>query len=448
MNVAVIGAGVAGLAAAYDLAQAGLQVTLYEAADFAGGLAAGFRDPNWDWSLERFYHHWFQSDHDVLNLIDEIGGRDRVFFPRPITSVWFNGRPHPFDSPLAALLYPGLSWPAKIRFGFVGLYLRFSRTWQMLEQHTVEEWATRWMGKEAYRTLWHPMLVSKFGEHHPKVNMAWFWARIYKRSPRLGYFKGGFQSFIDLLVSKVTDLGVRLLLNTPVRAIKSTGTGGITIETDGGATDFTAAIATVGPGLLARLAPSLPGEYLGQLRQLKSMGAQVLILALKHQLMSKTYWLNLPANSPDKEQNPFPFMGLVEHTNYIDRRHYGGDHVVYCGEYLAPDHPHMQLSRDELAALYLPALNQFNPSFKPDWVRASYMFRAPYAQPVPPVNHSKNIPDVRTPVDNLYFASMSQVYPWDRGTNYAVEIGRRAAAMLLGGSGQDVAGRVRRITAS
>jgi hypothetical protein len=51
---------------------------------------------------------------------------------------------------------------------------------------------------------------------------------------------------------------------------------------------------------------------------------------------------------------------------------------------------------------------------------------------VPPINHSKNIPDIRTPIKGLYFASMSQVYPWDRGTNYAVEIGRRTARLIAG----------------
>jgi len=50
---------------------------------------------------------------------------------------------------------------------------------------------------------------------------------------------------------------------------------------------------------------------------------------------------------------------------------------------------------------------------------------------VPLVNHSQNIPDIRTPLSGLYFASMSQVYPWDRGTNFAVEIGRRAAEMMI-----------------
>ena len=182
MKVAVIGAGVAGLAAAHDLSRAGHAVTLYEAAGEPGGLAAGFRDPNWDWPVEKFYHHWFQSDTDVLGLINEIGASSKVFFPRPITSLWYQGQAHPFDSPIAALKYPGLSWLAKIRFGFAGVYLRLTRQWHLLEQTTVEKWATRWMGREAYQRLWQPMLIGKFGEEYQQVNMAWFWARLYKRS--------------------------------------------------------------------------------------------------------------------------------------------------------------------------------------------------------------------------------------------------------------------------
>ena len=75
----------------------------------------------------------------------------------------------------------------------------------------------------------------------------------------------------------------------------------------------------------------------------------------------------------------------------------------------------------------------FNPEFNPDWVRKTWLFRTTYAQPVPLVNHSRNIPPIQTPIKGLYFASMSQVYPWDRGTNFAVQIARRAARQMLAG---------------
>jgi hypothetical protein len=52
-------------------------------------------------------------------------------------------------------------------------------------------------GAAAYEQIWQPLLEGKFGEAYAEINMAWFWARIHKRSPRLGTFEGGFQAFFD-----------------------------------------------------------------------------------------------------------------------------------------------------------------------------------------------------------------------------------------------------------
>jgi protoporphyrinogen oxidase len=168
------------------------------------------------------------------------------------------------------------------------------------------------------------------------------------------------------------------------------------------------------------------------------MGAVVLTLALKQPLLPdrQTYWLNIPATSPDKSQNDVPFLALVEHTNYIDKIHYGGDHIIYCGDYVSPNHPYFEMNPNELEKLFVSVLHQINPNFSPDWVRKSWLYRARYAQPVPLLNHSRHIPELATPIPGLYFASMSQVYPWDRGTNYAVEIGRRVAKQMMADNGR------------
>jgi protoporphyrinogen oxidase len=213
-------------------------------------------------------------------------------------------------------------------------------------------------------------------------------------------------------------------LNAPVSAITPQSDGRLTVEAATPQT-FDRVLATVSPQLLTRLAPTLPDTYVAALKQLKSMGAVVVVLALKQRLTAQHYWINIP------KSEGFPFLALVEHTNYIDSRHYGGDHIVYCGDYLPPDHNYFTLSKEELLARFLPSLARINPTFTPDWVKESWLFRVKYAQPVPPVNHSGNIPPLKTPVPGLYWASMSQVYPWDRGTNYAVEIGRRAAKDIV-----------------
>jgi len=429
MKIAIIGAGFGGMAAAYDLTKAGHHVTIYEASERAGGLASGFKEPTWDWSVERFYHHIFMTDRHILDFVAELGWSDRVLFPRPLTVMYYKGKFYPFDSIPRMALYPGLGWGInKIRFGLVGLYLRLSNNWHGLERYTVDAWMRKWAGKKVYEEMWQPMMVGKFGERYAKeVNMAWMWARLHARTTRLGTFKGGFQTFADDLAEHLRQTGAVMQFSTPVSGIRAVPDGGIDLLlASGERRHYDQCLATTSPALLAQLAPELPPDYLQGLLNLKSMGAVVMVLALTHQLSEQGfYWYNLPKSAG------YPFLALVEHTNFISPQNFGGDHIVYIGDYLETDHEHFRLSQEELLARFLPSLVKFNPQFKPEWVRKSWLFRTAYAQPVPLVNHSQNIPSIPTPIPGLYFASMSQVYPWDRGTNFAVEIGRRSAQMML-----------------
>jgi protoporphyrinogen oxidase len=115
----------------------------------------------------------------------------------------------------------------------------------------------------------------------------------------------------------------------------------------------------------------------------------------------------------------------------VDSTRYGGDHIVYCGDYVPVDHEYMTMDRDAIIARFVPAMQRINPAFDASWIRDAWVHRERYAQPVAPVNHSQNIPPIKTPLAGLYWASMSHVYPWDRGTNFAVEVGKQAAQTIL-----------------
>ena len=431
LSIAIIGGGLAGLTAAYDLLRTTarpITITIYEASPQLGGLAAGFKGrATWEWPLEYFYHHLFTNDEAILGLTRELGMADRLQVHRPTTVMHYQGRNYPFDSPLALLRFPHLPLVDRLRMGMVLAYLKYHPRppWQQFDKLLADQWLQRWLGETGHDVIWRPMLQGKFGAHYTEVNLAWFWARIYKRTPKLIYYKGGFQAFVDGLAGALPRDNVFIHTGVAVQNIRRTADNRWQVSAaDQAPTAYDLVLSTVSPGLMQRLAPDLPPAYLAQLGRLKSMGAVVLTVALDRPLLQNTYWVNLP------KKEGFPFLALVEHTNMIDPAHYGGDHLLYLGDYLDPDHRYFDLGVDELLAEFTPHLAKFNPAFQPSWITGAWVHKAKYAQPVPPVGYLEMLPEIRTPLAGLYFASMSQVYPWDRGTNYAVELGRNVAKLM------------------
>lgn len=426
-RIAIVGAGFAGLSAAYDLAKAGHQVTIFEAAPVVGGLAAGFKAPEWDWSLEKFYHHIFQSDSDLIGFIKEINADDLMFFTSPVSGQWDAKRGWlEIGGVMALLKYPNMPFVDRIRTGVGGVYLKFLKMinrWHHLETITTEHWIQRVMGQNSYRAIWQPILEGKFGPYTSQVNAAWFWARVATRTFKLGYFRGGFQALAERMADAGRQQGVTIHVNAPIERLEPNNDEWI-VSSNGNAQTFDAVLATTSPSLLRKLTPALPADYTAKIEQLKSIGAVVMTLALDHSLTNGMYWMNM-----DKAK--FPYLALVEHTQMIDRRHYNGQHLVYLGDYLEPSHEFFRLSKEELLERFMPSLTLVNPHFKREWIQNVWLHREVYAQPIVPINHSRSIPPIATPLKGLYWASMSQVYPWDRGTNFAVEIGRRAAREIM-----------------
>lgn len=439
-HIAIVGGGVTGLTAAYDLtaesAKGRFRVTLFEGAPYLGGLAAGFKGrPEWEWPLEHFYHHLFLSDRAMLALLEEIGFRHALKIYRPNTAIHTQGRNYPLDSVGRVLRFPLIPFIDRLRMGLVIGYLRYhpARPWRRFDKITADAWLRRWMGSRAYEAAWEFQLEGKFGEYYRAVNLAWFWARVVARTPRLAYFDGGFQAFIDHLAQRVRRQGATLHTGCFVTGVHPRSDGGYDVIVNEEVHRFDRVLCTVSPGLMQRLTPALPAAYLGQLVRLKSLGAVVLTVALDRKLTKDLYWISLP------KREGIPFLALVEHTNMIDPVHYAGDHLVYLGDYLAADHPYFDLSAEALLDEFTPHLIQFNPAFRREWITGAWVHKAKYAQPVPVSGYLEVIPSLRTPLPGLYFASMSQVYPWDRGTNYAVELGRKVAALIAADSQQEKA---------
>ena len=427
MKIAIIGAGMTGMTAAWNLKKQGHDVTIFEKENVPGGLARGFREPQWQDSVEMFYHHIFKSDSAILGLAKDLGLSDLVVFRSPKTVMFYKGKFYPFDTIPSAIAYPGLGFGInKIRFGLVGLYLKLFSPWRQMEKVTAKEWMMKYAGESVYRSMWEPMMLGKFGENYAdKVNMAWLWGRLHSRTTALGTFRGGFQAFIDLFAEKLRLAGVQFEFNKRVSQIRKLADSDFQIQTDDSEEHFERVIVTTSPQSFAAMAPDISEEYRSKLLDLKSMGAVVMVISLKNPLSPEGYyWYNLPKNEG------YPCLALVEHTNFVPKDRYNGETIIYAGDYLETSHENFSLPREELLQKMIPGLKKINPDFDESWIIKSWKFSAAYAQPIPLINQSEKIPAIETPVNGMYLATMSQIYPWDRGTNYAVALGNEVSRVL------------------
>jgi len=416
-KIAIIGGGFTGLSAAYRLKDH--EVTIFESSDKLGGLASGIKMPDWDWYLDKLVHHCFTSDKWARSLAKQVGIKEIIRNPR--SSCFFKGKFADLDSPQAVLKFPFLSFFERIRLGISVAYLKLTRDWTNLETKTAYAFLNKLMGKEVFRIVWEPLFLGKFGKYAHEVNAAWFWARIHSRTKNLIYFDGGFQMFADAIGNSIIKNKGSIILNTKIDVIKRLGNCFV-VHAGKKRYKFDKIILATSLQSSFKIF-DFPLEYRKRYGGLKSIGAQYLALELKEQLLKDIYWLNI--NDVD-----FPFMMIAEHTNFIDKRYYNNKHLIWVGKYLDYENPLWNLSEKELLDSIIPYLKRINPKFDKSWISRTFFSRVSNAQPIMPVNYSRKIPSIKTPIAGLYLASMNNVYPWDRGVNYAVELGNNVAKII------------------
>lgn len=429
-HTAVIGGGFAGLSAAYELAKAGKRVVVIERDGELGGLAGGFKVGNE--VLEKFYHHWFNNDVEIFKLIDELGERDNVLLRPTRTGMYYANQFFRLSTPMDLLRFKALPFVDRIRLGIAVLRARSVKDWKQLEGLSAKEWLIDLCGANAYKVVWDPLLVGKFGDVADDVSAVWFWKKLVLRGGSrsssgdevLAYYKGGFAALANRLGEAVVKLGGEIRLSTTAQRVITQDGRAVGVETSAGpVTADNVILSTAFPITADLLEGGVPREYLDRLRRVRYLSNVCMVLSLDRSL-SDTYWLNV--NDPG-----FPYVGVIEHTNFEPPSSYGGRHIVYLSKYLPPSHAMYTMSDTELLDFSVPHLKKMFPEFERSWIQDVHVWHADYAQPIAEKHYSELVPGRETPLQNTYVTSMAQVYPEDRGTNYAVREGRQLATVIL-----------------
>jgi protoporphyrinogen oxidase len=430
-KILVIGGGFTGLTAAWKLSQEpDFSVTLMESASRLGGLAAGF--PFLGTNLEMTYHHLFLTDAAILRLVRELDLSDKLMWCKSSVGIYFGGRIYPFTAPFDLLRFKPCSLAGRLRFGLVALYLQKKKSWRGFAAHTANEWLTRKCGSDVMRTIWTPLLKGKFDRYWDSVSMAWLWARIYtrgssrqpgNRGEQLGYFCGGFAELIRKLESELSRRGVRILTGKAVTQL-TFGTGRQALLADGQVVDFDLCLFTGSSAAFARVLPAgtVSDAYRRKLESIVYLGAICLVFATD-QSIADQYWLNI-------HEPGAPFLLFVQHTRLVGTELYQGKHVYYIGSYQPQESDLFGMSDDTLVGRWFDYLKRIYPCFDPARVTERHVFKFRAAQHVVDTRYEEKIPDYRTPVPGLFLANFSQIFPEDRGINFAVREGVKVAEMI------------------
>jgi protoporphyrinogen oxidase len=430
-HIGIIGGGITGLASAFYLLRSGAQVTLLEAGPQLGGLATHFNFGPFSW--DKFYHCILTSDSALLQLIDDLGLTSELHWTETKTGFFANDNLYSMSSALDFLRFPPLNLWQKARLALGILYASRTRDGRPLEKRLASEWLIRVFGIENYRKMWGPLLKCKLGSCRDETSAAFIWTYISRyystrektasQKERLGYVNGGYRTVFTRLIEQITNMGGNIVTDAPVDHLIATSKEGVELTTARGRFHFDQVVATIPSRRFLLMASQLTQEYARKLAEVKYLGVVCFVLLLKRQL-SPYYVLNLTDEG-------LPFTGVIEMTNLISRSETSGYHLVYLPKYTVPGDPLFNTPENELWPAFRNGLRRVYPDLQDSDIEARHLFRERLVQPIPVLNYSDIVPEMRTNIDGVFLANTTQIINSNLNNNAMVKIANRAVQLVL-----------------
>ena len=422
-KAAVIGAGVMGLACAYELLRNGHSVDIYEADDRVGGMAAHFDFSGL--SIERYYHFICKTDHYLFDLLADLGIANKLRWRETYMGYYYDGQMYDWGNPIALFKFPKLGFIAKFRYGLHAFLSTKRKNWKPLDNIEASVWIRKWIGEEAYNILWKRLFALKFFKFKDNLSAAWIWSRIKRvglsrksmLQEELGYLEGGSEILLQALEQKIKDMGGRIHLSTPVENVAIENNQIKSIKAKETEENFDSVYSTVPLPYVSRMIPDLPQDYQQRYESIQNMGVVCVIFRLR-QGVSRNFWLNVSDESMD-------IPGIIEFSNLRPLE----ESLVYVPYYMPRDYPKFANDNNFFITEAKKYIKQLKPEISDDDFIAEHASRYGFAQPVCQPGFSKVLPPIKTTIKGLYIADTSYYYPEDRSISESVNVGKQMAQL-------------------
>lgn len=418
MTTVIIGGGLAGLAAAYRLAGKN-EIIIIEKEPELGGMASSYKIDGY--YIEKYYHHIFQSDKELISLIEELGLGRRLEWLKGTTGYYFDGKIYPMNTPFEILRALPLS--DVIRLTWLVLKAKSIKDRTPFDNITAKEWIIGTAGESVYNNFFLPLLQSKFGDNKEKVSAAWLLGRVQIRSnrgtrgERLGYMRGGFEALIQKMAEAIRKRG-GIIKHGSVLRIKIVDGSIKGIVVDDELIECDRVISTAAPHALEKIMDTkLSGINISY------QGTACALFGLNEKIMDDIYWLNI--------KEDVPFGAVIEHTNFIPESDYH-ENLMYVTTYFQNTQSILWKSNDEeVIELYMKGLEKLFPEFrkKVKWWR---LRRDIDTAPVYEIGYGKKILPFETTIKGLFLAGMfsDSNYP-ERSMNGSILAGYKCSEAVL-----------------
>jgi protoporphyrinogen oxidase len=428
---AVVGGGLLGMTLAHRLAGKGKQVTLFEGADHLGGLASAWQLGEVVW--DRHYHVTLLSDTRLRALLSELELEKEMQWVETRTGFYTDGQLLSMSNTLEFLRFPPLGIVDKLRLGATIFYASRVKDWRRLEQVPVAEWLGRLSGRHTLEKIWLPLLRAKLGENYKKTSAAFIWstiARMYAarrtglKKEMFGYVPGGYARILERYAELLKSEQVSIRLGQPLKAVSACEEGAVTLEfKDGNRETFDRAVLTVASPVAAQLCPDLSETEKELLNGIEYQGIICASLLVKKPLAG--YYVT---NITD---GWVPFTAVIEMSALVDRRHFGGNSLIYLPKYVSSDDPAFGWSDGEIEEAFLKALERMYPHFRRDDLLCFRISRVRHVLALSTMNYSRRLPPMKTSIPGLFIVNSAHILNGTLNVNETVQLAERALPQLL-----------------